>query len=57
MKLVGDDVVNSLTISGNARHVKERVQEWMDAGISYPVLLPLSDNYDEIVEALAPGRW
>jgi 5,10-methylenetetrahydromethanopterin reductase len=57
MRLVSDDIVNSLTISGNVSHVKERVQEWMDAGISYPILLPLSDNYDEMVEKLAPGRW
>lgn len=56
-RLVSDDIVNALTISGNASHIKDRVHEWMDAGISYPVLLPLSDNYDDIVEQLAPGRW
>lgn len=56
-KLVSDDIVNALTISGNVNHIKERVQEWMDAGISYPILLPLSDNYDEMVEKLAPGTW
>ena len=53
-KLVSDDIVNALTISGNVSHIKDRVQEWMDAGISYPVLLPLSDNYDEMAEKLAP---
>jgi 5,10-methylenetetrahydromethanopterin reductase len=57
MKLVSDDVVDSLTISGNESHVKDRVHEWIDAGITYPVLLPLSDNYDEMVEKLAPGKW
>lgn len=57
MKLVSDDIVNSMTISGNVSHVRERVQEWMDAGISYPVILPLTDNYDEIVDKLAPSRW
>jgi 5,10-methylenetetrahydromethanopterin reductase len=56
-KLVSDDIVNALTISGNASHIKDRVQEWMDAGISYPILLPLSHNYDEMVEKLAPGKW
>ena len=56
-KLVSDDIVNALTISGNVSHIKDRVQEWMDAGISYPVLLPLSDNYDEMAEKLAPGEW
>lgn len=56
-KLVSDEIVNSMTISGNASHIKDRIQEWMDAGISYPIILPLSDNYDEIVEKLAPGKW
>ena len=56
-KLVSDDIVNALTISGNVSHIKDRVQEWMDAGISYPILLPLSENYDELVEKLAPGEW
>ena len=57
MKLVSDDVVDSLTISGNEDHVKDRVHEWIEAGITYPILLPLSDNYDEMVEKLAPGKW
>jgi 5,10-methylenetetrahydromethanopterin reductase len=57
MKLVSDTVVDSMTISGNEKHVKDRVYEWMDAGLTYPVLLPLSENYDEMVEKLAPGKW
>ena len=57
MKLVSDEVVDSMTISGNEKHVKDRVYEWIDAGITYPVLLPLSENYDEMVEKLAPGKW
>jgi 5,10-methylenetetrahydromethanopterin reductase len=56
-KLVSDEVVDSLTISGNEKQVKDRVQEWMAAGISYPIVLPLSDNYDEMAEKLAPGKW
>jgi len=44
MKLVSDEV-------------KDRTCEWIQAGISYPVILPLSENYGEIVEAFAPGRW
>jgi 5,10-methylenetetrahydromethanopterin reductase len=56
-KLVSDDIVNSMAIAGNASHIKDRTQEWMDAGISYPVILPLSENYDEIAEQLAPGKW
>jgi 5,10-methylenetetrahydromethanopterin reductase len=57
MALVSDDIVDALTISGNERHVRDRVHEWIDAGITYPIILPLSENYDEIVEQLAPGKW
>jgi len=57
MNLVSDEIVDSMTISGSASHIKERIAEWLEAGISYPVLLPLSENYDEIVDLLAPGRW
>lgn len=57
MKLVSDLVTDSLTISGNVTKVKDRTCEWIQAGISYPVILPLSENYGEIVEAFAPGRW
>src|ERR1051326_9011513 len=57
MKLVSDDIVDRMTISGSASRIKDRIAEWLDAGISYPVILPLSDNYDEIVAALAPGTW
>jgi 5,10-methylenetetrahydromethanopterin reductase len=57
MHLVSDEIVDRMTISGTATHIKNRVAEWLDAGISYPVLLPLNDKYDEIVEQLAPGMW
>src|ERR1051326_1389343 len=57
MALVGDAIVDRMTISGTAAHIKDRIAEWLDAGISYPVILPLTDNYDEIVETLAPGTW
>lgn len=56
MKLVSDELTESLTISGNERTIKDRLNEWMDAGITYPVLLPLSENYDEIVDKLAPRK-
>ncbi|HML13059.1 MAG TPA: LLM class flavin-dependent oxidoreductase [Xanthobacteraceae bacterium] len=57
MTLVNDEIVDSMTISGTAAHIQGRIEEWLDAGISYPVLLPLSENYDEIVDSLAPGTW
>ncbi|HEY7243990.1 MAG TPA: LLM class flavin-dependent oxidoreductase [Xanthobacteraceae bacterium] len=57
MKLVSDNVTDSLTISGSVTKVKDRTYEWVEAGISYPIILPLSENYGEIAEAFAPGKW
>lgn len=57
MKLVSDELTDSMTISGNETKIKDRMNEWMEAGISYPILLPLSENYDEMVDKLRPGNW
>jgi 5,10-methylenetetrahydromethanopterin reductase len=57
MKLVSDEVTDSLTISGDVTKIKDRINAWLDAGITYPIILPLSENYDEMVEKLAPGKW
>ena len=57
MKLVSDEVTDSMTISGNMTAIKDRMSAWLDAGIAYPIILPLSENYDEMVEKLAPGKW
>jgi len=57
MKLVSDDITDALTISGNITTIKDRTYEWIKAGISYPIILPLSENYGEIVDAFAPGKW
>jgi 5,10-methylenetetrahydromethanopterin reductase len=57
MKLVSDEVTDSLTISGNVTTIKDRIHAWIDAGISYPIILPLSENYREIIDAFAPGKW
>ena len=46
-----------MTISGNVTKAKDRMHEWLDAGITYPIILPLSENYDEMAEKLAPGKW
>jgi 5,10-methylenetetrahydromethanopterin reductase len=57
MKLVSDEVTDSMTISGNEKEIKDRMNEWLEAGITYPIILPLSENYDEMAEKLAPGKW
>lgn len=54
MKLVDVSVVHRLLIAGTPDQCRGRLQEWIDAGAGYPVVVPLSDNYEEINEVFAP---
>ena len=56
MPLVGDDLVDLLCAAGTPEMCRSRVQEFLDAGASYPVLCPLTPNIDEIIDAFAPGQ-
>jgi 5,10-methylenetetrahydromethanopterin reductase len=52
--LVGSDLVDRLAVAGTADDCRERIGEWVDAGASYPIVVPLTENVEEILEALAP---
>ena len=54
MSLVGDDIVDLLSAAGTPDMCRARVQEYVDAGASYPVLCPLTSNIQEIIGAFAP---
>ena len=54
MSLVGDDIVDLLSAAGTPTMCRDRVQEYLDAGASYPVLCPLTPNIREIIDAFAP---
>jgi len=53
MELVGDDIVDRLAISGTPDECRGRLHEWVDAGASYPIIVPITSNYDEMANALA----
>jgi 5,10-methylenetetrahydromethanopterin reductase len=54
MRLVGSELVERLAVSGTAAECRGRVGEWVAAGASYPIVVPLTENVEEILEALAP---
>ena len=54
MSLVGDGIVDLLSAAGTPDMCRNRVQEYLDAGASYPVLCPLTPNIREIIDAFAP---
>jgi 5,10-methylenetetrahydromethanopterin reductase len=54
MKLVPDEVVQLITASGTADECRAKVQEYVDAGCTCPVLYPLGDDVRAMIDAFAP---
>ena len=52
-EIVPDDVVRMLTASGSPDDCRKKIKEYMAAGCSSPLLLPLSGNVEYVVESLA----
>jgi 5,10-methylenetetrahydromethanopterin reductase len=54
MDLVPDEVVQLITASGTADECRAKVQEYIDAGCTCPVLYPLGDDVRAMIDAFAP---
>ena len=54
MEFVSDEIVDRLAISGDPAHCRSRIGEWVEAGASYPIIVPMTNNFDQIAEELAP---
>lgn len=55
MSLVDDALVDDLIAHGTPEQCVASARRWLDAGLDEIVLIPLSRNYDEILEAFAPS--
>lgn len=53
MKLVPDEVVQLITASGTPEECRAKVQEYIDAGCTCPVLYPLGDDVRGMIDAFA----
>ncbi len=53
MELVPDDVVQLITASGTAEECRAKVQEYVDAGCTCPILYPLGDDVPAMIDAFA----
>jgi 5,10-methylenetetrahydromethanopterin reductase len=51
-ELISDSVVESLSVAGTSDQCRAGLERFLAAGISYPVIVPITDNIDEIVELL-----
>jgi 5,10-methylenetetrahydromethanopterin reductase len=55
MKLVPDDVVQMITASGTPEEVKAKVREYVDSGATCPILYPLGDDVNFMIDTFADG--
>jgi 5,10-methylenetetrahydromethanopterin reductase len=54
MKLVDDKTIDRLTVTGTPEDCRRGMQEYVKAGASYPVIMPITTNLKEMVKALGP---
>ena len=52
-KLVPDDIVQMITASGTADECREKVGEYLAAGATCPILYPLGDDVQAMIDAFA----
>ncbi|MGZ8607576.1 MAG: LLM class flavin-dependent oxidoreductase [Actinomycetota bacterium] len=57
MTLVPDDVVQMMTASGTPDECRAKVREYVDAGCTCPILYPLGDDVEAMIDAFADGRF
>jgi 5,10-methylenetetrahydromethanopterin reductase len=55
MRLVPDDVVQLITASGTPDECRAKVQEYVEAGCTCPVLYPLGDDVRAMIDAFGIG--
>ncbi|MXZ47391.1 MAG: LLM class flavin-dependent oxidoreductase [Chloroflexi bacterium] len=53
-QLIGDEVAEACTLVGDAGRIRERTEEYREAGVDHPLLLPRLPDFEEVADALAP---
>ena len=53
MRLVPDEVVQMVTASGTPDECRAKVREYVDAGATCPILYPLGDDVEAMIDAFA----
>jgi 5,10-methylenetetrahydromethanopterin reductase len=54
-RLVPDEVVQMITASGTAAECRAKVDEYVAAGCTCPILYPLGDDVRAMIDAFAPS--
>ncbi len=54
-RLVPDEVVQSITASGNVEDCRAKVDEYIEKGCTCPILYPLGSNVQAMIDAFSPN--
>lgn len=54
-KEIPDEVVRSLMAVGTSRECREKVKEYIDAGVTCPILFPMMPDIKPVIDAFADG--
>lgn len=53
-QLIGDEVAEACALVGDAGRIRERIEEYREAGVEHPLLLPRLPDFEEVADTLAP---
>ncbi len=54
-KLIPDDVVRNLMAVGTSEECRDKVRQYVDAGVTCPILYPMMDDIKAVIDAFADG--
>jgi 5,10-methylenetetrahydromethanopterin reductase len=54
-KVIPDEVVRNLMAVGTSQECRAKVREYVDAGVTCPILYPMMDDIKSVVDAFADG--
>ncbi len=57
MRLVPDEAVQTISASGTPDECRAKVREYVEAGCTCPILYPLGDDVEAMIEAFADGKF
>ena len=55
MEFVPDELVDRISASGTPDQVRKKVQEYIDHGCTCPILYPMSDDVELLIDTFAPA--
>jgi 5,10-methylenetetrahydromethanopterin reductase len=54
-KVIPDEIVRELMAVGTSKECRKKVREYVDAGVTCPILYPMMDDIKPVVDAFADG--